>query len=85
MFGFRVSIDTQYVLFIVSRYRLIFDMFYIRLEGYHFGVCMVSVYKAPVGLTSVLRTCYSRDLEKTDFDRQNFQYTWLNSYFLSSL
>ena len=27
-------------------------------------------------------TCYSPHLEKADFDRQSFQYTWLNSYFL---
>jgi len=27
MFGFGVSFDTHYVLFIVSRYRLILDMF----------------------------------------------------------
>ena len=25
------------------------------------------------------------DLEKADFGRQRFQYTWLNSYFFSSL
>ena len=46
---------------------------------------MVIVYKAPVSLTSVFKTWYSPDLEKADFDRQSFQYTWLNSYFFSSL
>jgi len=46
---------------------------------------MVIVYKAPVSLTSVFKTCYSPDLEKADFDRQSFQYTWLNSYFFGSL
>jgi len=46
---------------------------------------MVIVYKAPVSLTSVFKTWYSPDLEKADFDGQSFQYTWLNSYFLSSL
>jgi len=46
---------------------------------------MVIVYKAPVSLTSVFKTCYSPDLERADFDRQRFQYTWLNSYFFSSL
>jgi len=46
---------------------------------------MVIVYKAPVSLTSVFKTCYSPDLERADFDRQSFQYTWLNSYFFSSL
>jgi len=46
---------------------------------------MVIVYKAPVSLPSVFKTCYSPDLERADFDRQSFQYTWLNSYFFSSL
>jgi len=46
---------------------------------------MVIVYKAPVSLTSVFKTCNSPDLERADFDRQSFQYTWLNSYFFSSL
>jgi len=46
---------------------------------------MVIVYKAPVSLTSVFKTCYSLNLERADFDRQSFQYTWLNSYFFSSL
>jgi len=34
---FRVSIDIQYVLVIVSRYRMILDMFYITFQGYRFG------------------------------------------------
>ena len=34
---------------------------------------MVMVYKAPVSLTSVFKTCYSPDLERADFDRQRFQ------------
>jgi len=46
---------------------------------------MVIVYKASVSLTSVFRTCYSPDLEKADFDRRSFQFTWLNSYFFGSL
>jgi len=46
---------------------------------------MVIIYKAPVSRTSVFKSCYSSDLEKADFDRQSFQYTWLNSYFFSSL
>jgi len=46
---------------------------------------MVIVYKAPVSLTTVFKTCYSPDLERADFDRQSFQYMWLNSYFFSSL
>jgi len=82
---FRVSFDTQYVLVIVSRYRLILDMFYVTFQGYCLGVFMVIVYKAPVSLTSVFKTCYSPNLERADFDRQSFQYTWLNSYFFSSL
>jgi len=46
---------------------------------------MVITYRAPVSLTSVLKTCHSPDLERADFNRQSFQYTWLNSYFLSSV
>ena len=46
---------------------------------------MVIVYKAPVSLTSVFKHCFFTDLEKADFDKQSFQYTWLNSYFFSSL
>ena len=45
---------------------------------------MIIVYKALVSLTSVFKTCYSPNLERADFDRQSFQYTWLNSYFFSS-
>jgi len=29
-----------------------------------------------------LKSCISSDLEKSDFDRQSFQYTCLNSYLL---
>jgi len=82
---FRVSFDTQYVLFLVSRYHLILDMFYITFQGYCFGVFMVIVCKAPVSLTSVFKTCYSPNLERADFDNQSFQDTWLNSYFFGSL
>ena len=46
---------------------------------------MVIVYKARDSLTSAFKACYSPDLEKADMDRQRFQYTWLNSYFFSSL
>jgi len=42
---FRVSFDTQYVLFIVSRYRLILDMFYVTFQDYLLGVFVVIVYK----------------------------------------
>ena len=82
---FRVSFDTQYVLCVVSRYRLILDKFYVTFRDYRLGVFVVIVYKAPVSLTSVFKHCYSLDLEKADFNRQSFQYTWLNSYFFSSL
>jgi len=82
---FRVSFDTQYVLFIVLRYQLILDMFYVTFLRLPSGVFMVIVYKAPVSLASVFKTCYSPNLERADFDRQSFQYTWLNSYFFSSL
>jgi len=46
---------------------------------------MVIVYKAPVSLISIFKTCYSPNLERADFDRPTFQYTWLNSYFFGSL
>ena len=46
---------------------------------------MVIVYKASVSQTSVFEPCYSPDLERADFGRQSFQYTWLNSYFFSLL
>jgi len=29
-----------------------------------------------------LKTCISPNLERSDFDRESFQYTWLNSYLL---
>ena len=80
-----IEFDTQYVLCIASRYRLILDMFYVMFQGYRLGVFMVIVYKAQVSLTSVFKPCYFPDLEKADFGRQSFQYTWLNSYFFSSL
>ena len=60
-------------------------MFYVMFQGYHLGVFMVIVYKAPVSMTGVFKTCYSPNLERADFDRQSFQYTWLNSYFFRSL
>ena len=82
---FRVWLDTQYVLFIVSRYCLILDMFYVTFQGYRLGVFRVIVHKAPVSRTSIFKTCYSPNLERADFDRRSFQYTWLNSYFFSSL
>jgi len=34
---FRVSVDTQYVLVIVSRHRVILDMFYVTFQGYRLG------------------------------------------------
>ena len=69
---FRVSFDTHMFYFIVSRYCLILDMFYVTFQGYHLGAFIVIVYKAPVSLTSVFKTCYSPDLERADFDRQSF-------------
>ena len=80
-----IEFDTQCVLCIVSRYRLILDKFYVTFHGCHLGVLMVIVYKTPVSLTSVFKPCSSSDLERADFGRQSFQYTWLNSYFFSSL
>jgi len=46
---------------------------------------MVMVYKALVSPTTVFKTCDAPNLEKADFDRQSFQYTWLNSYVFRSL
>ena len=60
-------------------------MFYLTFEGYRFGVFIVIVYKAPVSLKSGFKTSYSPDSERADFNRQSFQYTWLNNYFFSSL
>ena len=34
---FRVLFDSQYVLFLVSRSRLILDMFYVTFQRYRFG------------------------------------------------
>jgi len=68
---FRVSFDIQHG--------------YVMFQGYRLGVFMVIVYKAPVSLRSLFKTCYSPNLERADFDRPSFQYTWLNSYLFSSL
>ena len=43
--GFRVSFNTQYVLWVVSRYCLILDKFYVTFQGSCLGVFMVIVYK----------------------------------------
>ena len=59
----------------MSRHHLILDEFYVTFQGYRFGVFMIFVYKAPVSLTSVFKTCSSPEVEKADFDRQSFQYT----------
>jgi len=72
MLGLAVLFDTQYYLFIVSRYLSRLDMVYVTFEGYGFGALMVIVYKALVSLTRVFKTCYSPDLEKADFDKQSF-------------
>ena len=85
MFGFEYRFNTQCALCIVSRYRFILDKFYVTFQGCHLGVFMVIVYKASVSLTSVFKPCNSLNLERADFGRQSFQYTWLNSYFFSSL
>ena len=65
---FQVSLDTQYVLWVVSRYHLILERFYVMFQGYRSGVFIVIVYKAPVSQTSVFKHCYSPNLEKADFD-----------------
>jgi len=84
MFGFEYRLILS-MLLIVSRYHLILDRFYVMFQDYRLGVFMVIVYKAPVSLTSVFKSCYSPNLERVDFDRLSFQYTWLNSYFFSLL
>jgi len=79
-------------------YSLILSMFYVLYQGIictSYILCNVSrlQFKSLYGyclpdsgyLTSVFKTCYSLDLEGADFKRQSFQYTWLNSYFFSSL
>ena len=55
MFGFWVSFDTQYVVFIVLRYHSILDMFYVMFQGYRFGVLMVIVYKLRLAWQVYLR------------------------------
>jgi len=59
---FRVSLVTQYVLFIVLCYRLILDMFYLTFQEYCLGVFMVMVYKALVSLTSVFKAMIVSEL-----------------------
>ena len=54
MFGFEYRFDTQFVLCIVSRYRLILDKFYVMFQGCHLGAFIVIVYKAPVSLTKCI-------------------------------
>jgi len=85
MFGLEYRLILSMFCFIMSRYCLILDMFDVMFQGYRLGVFMVIVYKAPLSLPSVFKTSYSRNLERADFARQSFQYTWLNSYFFSSL
>ena len=57
---FRVSFNTQHVLCILSRYRLILDKFYVTFQGCHLAVFMVIVYKAPVNLTTVFKPAILR-------------------------
>ena len=53
-------------------------MSYVTFQGCHLGAIMVIVYKAPGCRTTVFTPCYSRDLERADFNKQSFQYRWLN-------
>src|SRR6201995_141360 len=82
---FRVSFDTQYVLCVVSRYRSILDMFYLTFQGCRLGVFIVTVYKAPDSLTSVFKVLLFSGLRESRLRQTEFQYTWLNSHFFSSL
>ena len=72
MFGFDYRFDTQCILCIMSRYRLILAKFYVTFQGCHLGVIMVIVDKALVSLTSAFKPFYSPDLERADFGRQSF-------------
>jgi len=69
---FRVSFDTQYVLFIVSRYRLILDMVYVTFQDYSLEVFMVMVYKAPVSLTSVFKDLLFSELRESRLRQTEF-------------
>jgi len=69
---FRVSLDTQYVLFIASSYRLILDMFYVMFQDYHLGVFMVMVYKASVSLTSVFKDLLFSELRESSLRQTEF-------------
>ena len=80
-----IEFDTHDVLCLVSSIVLILSLFYVMFQGCYLGVFMVIVYKAPVSLISVFKPCYSPNLERADFGRQSFQYTWMNSFFFSSL
>ena len=62
---FRVSFDTRYGLCIVSRYRLILDMFYVTFQGCHLRDFMVIVYKSPVSLTSVFKVLLFSELRQS--------------------
>ena len=52
---FRVSFDTQYVLCLVSSYRLILDMFYVMFQGSPLRQLMLTVYKARDSQTSIFK------------------------------
>ena len=73
MFGFECCFNTQCVLCIVTRYRVILDKFYVTFQGCNLGVFMVIVCKAPVSLTSVFKPCASPDLEKSRLRQTEFQ------------
>jgi len=73
------------VLYILLSNYLILDMVYVTFQGYHFGVFEGIVYKVPVSVTSVSKTWDYPELERADFTRPSFQYSWLNSDFFSSL
>ena len=72
MFGFKYRFDTQFVLSIVSRYRLILDKFYVTFQGCPLGVFMVIVYKAPVSLTSVFKALLFSGLRESRLRQTEF-------------
>ena len=85
MFGFQYCLNTQFALCIVSRYHLILDRIYVTFQRGRLEVFMVIVYQIPVSLPGLFMPCYSSALERAEFGRQRFQYTWLNSNFFRSL
>ena len=69
---FRVSVDTQYVLCVVSRYRLILHKFYVTFQDYQLGVFIVIVYKALVCPTSVFKALLFSGIRESGLRQTEF-------------